>query len=168
MCNHAIYFCVKRWQRLYKWKLQYYKICLDGAGWLAKGCVWVVLSIWTCKIIIISVKLSLSSLLHVWVPGQSINLFVLNSVLHWVRYDCSIALVAEKNEKKSNHILYAIPQELVTLVYRRDSDKYSCCNTLSLLQNTCFHWCIYNMHVEHIDVYVVMSLRWWNWIPNQF
>ena len=41
-------------------------------------------------------KLSLSLLLFVTVPCQSIDLFVLNSVLHWVRYEHSIALVAEK------------------------------------------------------------------------
>ena len=55
------------------------------------------------------------------VPCQSIDLFVLNLVLHWVRYEHSIALVAEK---KSNHIMYAIPQELVTLVSHRGIDKY--------------------------------------------
>ena len=57
----------------------------------------------------------------VTVPCQSIDFLVLNSVLHCVRYVHSIALVAEK---KGNHILYAIPQELVTLVSHRETEKY--------------------------------------------
>ena len=51
---------------------------------------------------------------------KALTYLFLNSVLHWVRYEHSIALVS----KKSNHIMYAIPQELVTLVSHRGTDKY--------------------------------------------
>ena len=65
--------------------------------------------------------------------------------------------------------MYAIPQELVTLVSHRGTDKYFLLQypfTASKLP--VFHVFIYDMHIEPIDVYVVMNLRRWNWIPNQY
>ena len=73
----------------------------------------------------------------------------------WIAYEHRIALVAEKYYK-----LHSYPTEGLI--------SNSCCNTLSLLQNTCFHVFIYDMHVEPIDVYVVMNLRRCHWISNQY
>ena len=63
------------------------------------------------------------------VPCQCIYLFVLNSVLHWVRYEHSIALVAEKRATIYcmpflKNYLHSYPTEGLTSI--------SCCNTLSL------------------------------------
>ena len=65
--------------------------------------------------------------------------------------------------------MYAIPQELVTLVSHRGTDKYFLLQyPFTAAKYLFFYVFIYDMHIEPIDVYVVMKLRRWNWIPNQY
>ena len=81
--------------------------CLGGEGWLAGGCVWITLSIWTCKISLSLQKLSLSLLFFVTVPCQSTDFFVfkLSPALSalWTQH-CS----GGKKQQQTNTLLVTI------------------------------------------------------------
>ena len=81
---------------------------------------------------------------HCFICGSlmpSHSLVCLNSVLHWVHYECTccIALVVGKN----NHKLYAILKVSVKITSYRGPNKHVLLQYPSSLQNTCVYVCMF-------------------------